>query len=177
MTAIWNLVVQRNEVAQYDGTNGADVVAGLSGATFASDTGSVLTFDEGGSTYTANAGDYILRSNNNVFSGVYGSMSAAVLFVAVPAPELVHAVGGPVSVPASVLGQTQPYTVNLPTAMPSTDYAVVAELRGAPNIVSGHSVLSVTIVDEDTVSVSVQSGAASLAGASLYCTAWAVSSS
>lgn len=169
MTAVFKVIITDQEGCEYDGTNGAAIVAQFTGCTFTSDTGGQLDFvDSYANPQTFHTGDVLLRINGGAFGGAIIGGSLAPAGYRYLAEASLAASSGSASVPASLLGQTAVYNVGLSPAMPSTDYVAFPQLLGAPNIVSGHSILSHTIVDEDTVQVTVQSGAASLAGASVY---------
>jgi hypothetical protein len=174
-------VTVRYRADKYDGGNAAAIVAAMQ-ATLIADNGVVMTVEvTGGITYNLNVNDWVVYTING------GTTVINVL----PTPEFMNFYAefvepggidsvtftqayGSVSVPASLLGQTQNYDVSLSEAMPSADYVPIASLRGAPNILQGHSILSVTPLDVDTVRVQVQSGAASLAGATIHVTAFSV---
>lgn len=172
----------------YTGANGAALVANLPGVTILSDNGTtmVVTHVNTGPVSVA-IGDRMIMQGNS-FSGlcaasIYGDLfrdfgaltstavtaAAATLGPVLTAAGLKVRAGGPLAVPASVLGQTQNYDVTLTgTAMSNTSYIPWAQLRGAPNIVSGHGILAVTALSATQVRVQVQSGAASLAGANVH---------
>lgn len=165
--------------AQYNGSNGADICAEFA-STFDFDNGTIVRFLDGDSVqHDVTNGQWVVWIGTSFFA-VLSSLpeepyKQLVTVADLANVSLVHAVGT-TSVPASLAGQTQSYNVNFSPAMPSTDYVYVAKLIGPPDVLSGHGILSHSIVDADTVSVSVQSGAASLSGASVEVTAWAVAS-
>lgn len=184
MAADWKVAIPNLDMALYDGTNGASIVAGLNGSVFISDTGSVLTFtDHNFTTQTVLSGRYVVRG-----VGQYGGIITAAQFAPnsgeyrnltdfvkglIPATIVTKLqqhgnASGLVSVPASLGGQTQNYDVTITPSIPADQLATVrpdAWLRGAPNIISGHCITQIpTVVNATTVRVRVQSGAASLAG-------------
>lgn len=183
MTATPTPVVNKIESFLYNGSNGADIVAEFPGMSFVSESGGTLHYLDPDSTPgTLDTGDRMVR----VAGSGYGSkvdptgwpaqwreIADLVTSFAPPAPALIKA-SGSTSVPASTAGQTDTYDVTLNASMPGTDYAFFPQLRGAPTIISGHAILSATIIDEDTVRVTVQSGVLSLAGSSVFVQAWAI---
>lgn len=179
MSVTWVPFVLKREYAVYDGTNGAALIAAFPGCVLDSDTGSQLDFHNATSEpFTLLVGEALSRTAEGALDGAWTGPNVAALsalpnLVAGFAPEvtLVQSVGVE-SVPASLLGNPgADYDVDLDAPMPSLAYAAVCELRGAPNIVSGHSILSHSILSVDQVRVRVQSGAASLAGATIHVTA------
>lgn len=178
MTVTFSPIVLGLEFALYDGTNGAELIAELVGSTFTSDVAGVLTFDDHQpleQQYTAPW--YIFRTADGLFGGAgatpdgYLKLAEIVQRYAADGVELVQSVGT-ASVPASLLGNSgADYDVTISPAQPSAEFVPIAQLRGAPTILYGHSILSATVIDADTVRVRVQSAAASLAGASILVTA------
>lgn len=173
---------------QYDGTNGAAVCAAL-GATLNADDGTQLDFTGADlSPYTLLASQwavwtYIPGWNplgipiyDATFAVQFADLSAFILSVAPTgsaAPTLIQA-SGSASVPASVLGQTANYDVTVSPALPDTSFKPIAQLRGAPGIISGHGIISVTVLSTTQVRVQITSAAASLAGGSVVVTAFAL---
>lgn len=172
---------------QYDGTNGAAVVSALNG-NLITDTGTQLDW-LGADTfpYTLLLGEWAIWTftpalnplgipvYDATFAVQYRNLQALVTSLAPTGAgaSLVQS-SGSAAVPASVLGQTANYDVTMSPALPDTSYKPVAQLRGAPGIISGHGILSVTVLSTTQVRVSIQSAAASLAGGSVVVTAFAL---
>lgn len=172
---------------QYTGSNGSALVNGIGGS-LVSDDGTTLKFFGPDSTFCqlavgdwavwfTNPGIQMLGGQaNNVYTAQYVNLAAAIASYAPTgsASTLIQSSGGPVAIPASVLGQTANYDVTMSPALPNTSYKPIAHLKGAPTIVSGHSILAVTVLSTTQVRVQVQSAAASLAGAGVYVNAFAL---
>lgn len=167
---------------QYDGTNGAAIVAAMEDAFIVSDNGSVLVIEITGTIqHTINVDEWVVYADNggtNVLI-VCPTPHFEALYSEFVEPGGIDSVtftqaAGSSSVAASVLGQTVNHDVNLSESMPSTDYVPIVQLRGAPNVLAGHAILNVTVLDVDTVRVQVQSAALSLAGATVHVTAFSV---
>lgn len=173
--------VIRNAI--YDGTNGAEIVAQFSG-TVVTDTGSVLV-------YTSQGEDYTCPLNNRIFWSAMDASNGAgpdlipfpwkVLTEPVTGTGTAYAfvtVTGTGSVPASLLGGVQTVDVTLSPvsggqgrALSGTVYTPLVSLRGAPNILSGHSIsnlLPPLPLSATSARVTVISGVASLAGGVIY---------
>lgn len=153
--------------AKYDGTNAAQIVAEF-GAIVISETGGVLTYADTGSGpfYTANLNDYIHWSGPGSSSTFAVSAPLAFPYVVLPLKAL-FTVTGSTAVPASTLGGAQNLTVNLSGSL-AAGYVPLVFLRGAPNILGGHAVTGVNVVDGDTVTVHIQSNPLSLSGGSVF---------
>ena len=174
MTAVFVPYVQGVEACQYLAGNGAELVAQLAGSSFTSDTGGVLTFtDQGSNVQVYNSGAILYRGADEVFAG--SGDPGAQFFKLIEVIQANAASGvqlvtrrGSAAIPASVLGNAGAnYDITLDGAMPSATYYPTTERHGAPTIISGHSVLSVTPLSATQVRVVVQSAAASLAGCTI----------
>lgn len=180
MTAVFVPYMQGVEACQYLSGNGAELVAQLAGSTFTSDTGGVLTFtDQGSNVQVYNSGTILYRGADEVFAGSgdpgaqYFKLIEIIQANAASGVQLVTRRGS-VAIPASTLGQTANYDVTLDGAMPSTPYYPTQEKRGAPTIISGHSLLSMTVLSATQVRLQVQSAPASLAGCTFHVQAQAL---
>jgi hypothetical protein len=153
--------------AQYDGTNAAEIVAEFN-AIVISETGGTLTYadDEFSQTYTVDEGQWVhwvgLTSSETFVQDTLLDFP----YTAIPLKSL-FTVTGSGAIPASTLGGQQNITVNLDSPL-QAGYVPLIFLRGAPNVLGGHTVLGHTIVDEDTVTVHIQSAALSLSGGSVF---------
>lgn len=171
--------VQVLRSAFYDGTNGTELVSQF-GGTVISDTGSLLTYQSQGEEYACPVGQRIFWSSPDASNG-YGPDLVPFPWKVLPAPVTgsgatyaLITVTGTGSVPASLLGAVQTVDVTLaPVAggegrtLSDTVYTPIVTLRGAPNVVSGHSVSNLIPplpLSATSTRVTVISGAASLAG-------------
>lgn len=179
---------------QYTGSNGAALVAQFGGSVV-NDDGTTLDFlGPDANLYSLTAGRWVLWTttpNPQLFMLEVPTSTYNLQFVDLTAntvgllvsggggytppaaPALVQA-SGSAAVPASLLGQTANYDVTMSPALPDDSFKPIAQLRGAPGIISGHGILSVTVIDADTVRVQINSAAASLAGGSVVVTAFAL---
>lgn len=166
----------------YDGVNGEEIVAQFNG-TIIEDTGTLLRYYDEGGSYSAALGDRVFWTSTEQSAGAQPELFPfpwrlwpETTSVPVTGYALVT-VTGSAAVPASLLGGQQTLTVNLgPVAggegavLSGTVYTPVADLRGAPNIISGHGIVTggVSVVSPSQVQVVVQSGIGSLAGGTAY---------
>lgn len=181
MALVINDRVSIIRVAQYDGTNAVDLLAQFS-SEVVSEIGGVLTYRPVGdlvNVYTANIGDYIHWTSET--DGTQNFVTTAPLdfpYVSLADPGAGIAsvadftVTGSAAIPASLLGGTQTIDVTLSGTMSGTDFVPLVFMRVGPSILpsvlSGHGISSAVPLDASTVRVIVRSGAASLAGASLF---------
>ena len=167
----------------YDGTNSAAIrnkAEDQYGTWTVSESGGVLTItktyaelDENNVPYhddwTVNNGDYVLFGNLGGMAGVYSQenfdLNYAIVDDALNQPVLIAM--GIESVPSINGGaSSSPISVTLKPALADSDYAAVAILAGGLGLLSKLEVSSVTVVDEDTVSVVVHNtGLLPLSGA------------
>lgn len=176
-------VVLCYQTAQYDGTNGEEICTQFT-STFDYDNGTTLRFLDGDSNqWDVLNGQWLLWVGTSFYAVLDDVPQEPYqrLIVAEAIEASFGALGlvkgsGSTSIPASTLGQTDTYDVTLSQAMPNTSYAFFPQLRGAPSIISGHAILSATIIDSDTVRVTVQSGVGSLSGSSVFVQAWELAS-
>lgn len=170
--------VIRNAI--YNGTNGVEILANFGGSVV-SDDGTTLVYASLGEEYTAHLGDRVFWSAVDASNGAGPDLLTFPWVVYSPtvsgAPAPVYAlvtVTGSAGVPASLLGAVQQVDVTLsPVAggsgriLSGTTYTPVVSLRGAPNILSGHSISNLVPplpLSATSTRVTVISGAASLAG-------------
>lgn len=167
--------------AAYDGTNGAEIISQFSGI-LDSDDGTLLRFHAMETTepiFEVPVGWRVIWGGTDAFEEIAPTIRPfpwAVVPLAGAAYKFVT-VTGTGAIPASLLGGTQNLTVNLlPVAggagatLNSAVYTPITDLRGAPNILSGHAVTTggVLPLSATQVRVTVQSGVASLAGGSVF---------
>lgn len=175
------------KAAKYNGSNGAAICAEF-GSTFIYDNGSTLRFldsDTNQHDVTANQWVSWIAGSPGSFFTVMANVPAdpysqllkqSQLDASLAGVGLVFGEGSS-AVPLSTLGNSGAnHDIDLSTTMPSTNFFYVAQLYGPPTIISGHSILSSSIIDNNTVRVRVQSGVASLAGASVVVRAMALTS-
>lgn len=169
--------------ATYDGTNGTEIVNQF-GASVLSDTGTVLTYLDNGEEFACPLGQRIFWSDSSAGSG-FGTDLIPFPWKVLPDPVTgtgaayaLVTVTGSASVPASLLGGVQTIDVTLaPVAgglgrtLSGTVFTPLVSLRGAPNIISGHSISNLIPpipLSATSSRVTVISGAASLTGAIVY---------
>lgn len=168
--------------AQYDGSNAVDILSQFN-AERVSESGGVLTYRTVGdpfNTFTANTGDYIHWSSSTDASQSFAIPTLLPFpYVPIPtgsaAPPVVYTdfvVTGSAAIPASALGGTQVIDVTLSGTMSGTNFVPAVFMRVGPSILpsvlSGHGISSAVPLNATTVRVTVRSGLASLAGASLF---------
>lgn len=167
-------------VVIYDGTNGSEIEAAVLGLTLVSDTGSEMTWEDGGSnTHVTAVGDGV-RLAGAVDEGftAEGNVTAAEmavcnrpLQVAFAAPVVPTLAVGSAPVPSLLLGASTTVSVDLHSDMPSTNYQVDAAITGA---VGSLAITGLSIVDEATVQVTVHAGVAYVSGAQVLVVALGV---
>ncbi len=177
-------IVNRLHAVQYDGTNSSDIVA-LDIFDFNNDdeTGGVWTFQSppDGTLRTVNTDDWILYSQNAITS-VASNVEFVAQFSCNALCEIVEEVAmevenlalapkvqavGVAPVPTLVLNATANIDVTLQPAMADASYDAYAHKFAGVSL-ANLNITSVTVVDEDTVTVGVQNtGLVTLAGASI----------
>jgi hypothetical protein len=170
-------VVSTLFAVQYDGTNSADIVA-LDDFDFnnSSESSGVWSFQSppDATSYTINTGDWILYAQNQVmlknsnseFLLQYTCNTVCNDVSVFSTGEQVRAIGV-APVPSLVLSGTANVDVTLHPAMPDTNYTAYAATFAGISL-TDLQINSVTVVDEDTVTVAVENtGLITLAGASL----------
>lgn len=170
---------------QYDGTNGTYVASCIASAEVSSDDGTTLTLSLfGGLTLLPiTSGQWVVVLGGSlqnivadeVFSaeglGYRQAMSAQDIENAIAAIEPVMAAGIE-SIPSLIAGAQTNVNVTLVPAMSGTAYSAAPVLVGGAQLLGSLSVLSHTVVDEDTVTVTVKNnGLVTLAGAQVLVTA------
>lgn len=163
--------------AQYDGSNGAEIVGQF--GDLVSDNGTTLVYADTGfptPTFSAEVGQYVgWRSEFAEGSAIDGvdeipSFPSLILVDSEEIPTAIVQHSGRGSVVAKALGGPQDVTVTLDTPMPDATWepASVA-IYGPPGLagLGGHSVDSWTVVDEDTITVHILSAVGSLAGTNI----------
>lgn len=173
-------VVNTLRAVQYDGTNSADIVA-LDEFDFssASESSGVWSFQSppDSTSYTFNTGDWILYAQNQVFQRVTNSdfisnyqcnalcpeVEALESFALAPKVQAV----GVAAVPTLVLNATANVDVTLQPAMADDTYSAYAHKFAGVSL-ANLNITSVTVVDEDTVTVGVENtGLVTLSGATI----------
>ena len=161
------------QASVYDGSNGSQIASEM-GFLVASDDGENLVIEG----ITVPAGHYLVWARQIVqgtpqvvFEGVFDATTYALLYGGVAVPVISE---GSTNINASTLGGNRDFNVTLSPAMPTNVYVVIAQIRGPAAIIGGHSIVSTQIFDEDTVRITVNSAAASLAGGNIHVTALAI---
>jgi hypothetical protein len=170
-------VVSTLVAVQYDGTNSGDITALDPGFDFNNDTevGGVWSFQSppDATSYTINTGDWILyaqnmvilKNSNSEFELQYtcNALCPDVEALAVPQVQAI----GVAPVPTLLLSATANVNVTLQPAMADDTYTAYAH-KFAGISLTDLQINSVTVVDEDTVTVAVENvGLATIAGASV----------
>lgn len=177
MAAIPIDVVSTLRAVQYDGTNSGDITA-LDEFDFnnSSESGGVWSFQSppDATSYTINTGDWILyaqnmvmlKNSNSEFILQYSCNTLCADVGGFSSGQQVRAMGF-APVPSLVLNATANIDVTLSPAMPDDTYTAHAS-KFAGVSVTDLNITSVTVVDEDTVTVGVQNvGLLTLAGATI----------
>lgn len=163
-------IVDRKQAVQYTGTNSADIDGLITQFDITSEVGGVLNFDSAGSSFSANTNDWIVYFQGMVFNTF--SPSAFNTFYSCNA--LCDDVTGGLQVlsvgvaetPLLLAGASAVVAVTLVPAMPDSSFNAYAQLFGAANILASLSITGVSVVDADTVNVTVQNtGLLTLGGA------------
>lgn len=189
-------IVDRYVAVQYNGSNKAEVAAIIADYSFVSEGGGTLEFTTGGSNRTVNSTEWVRAVGGN-YSGVfadsffaqyysryatYGDISGfagggdlADLTERVEelesSPSGVQAAGIALA-PTLLLGASATVPVNLSQAMPDTSYTPHAQLIASTTALGSLSVTGISVVDTDTVNVTVQnSGLVNLSGVQILVTA------
>lgn len=159
-------VVEIRQGVQYTGSNSADVVAAVQGATLVSEVGGVLTIATEVGEFAIPTGewmrwrevgdqtDYYQPVPDIYFQGIYRRY-----------PRMVTRQGYG-NIAAGGLGGAQDVTVTLDAPMSTTGYVPRVQLLGAPGLIGGHGLVPGapwTIVDEDTIAVHLVSEIAAAA--------------
>lgn len=167
--------------AVYDGLNGMEIVT-TAQLDFVSDDGNILRFtvpDQPFPVYEVEVGERVFWSGGGAFDG------NSVELLPFPWRELPTGVDqrfvtvtGTAEVQGSLLGETQVINVTLSPVeggdgfgMDGTMYTPMVSLRGAPGVLTGHGIDEVTVLDADTVQVTVMSDVGSFDGARLWAVA------
>lgn len=173
-------VVDKYLLTVFDGSNQAEIATALANDyTFVSLTGGTLTFTVNFNNYSLATGDSVRHANGNFFGAFtpsqvtfnFNVLAAAADITALDARvDDLEAVSGILSAgitetPTLLLGQSATVAVNLVPAMPDTSYTPSAQLIGPSTALGSLSITAVSIVDVDTVNVTVQnSGLVNLSG-------------
>jgi hypothetical protein len=174
-------VVDTLRAVQYDGTNSADIIALDPGFAFdnASEANGVWSFQSppSSASFVVHTGEWLLFAQNQVFSKVsnvdrINNFSCNVLcediepLTALASLPLVSALGV-APVPALLASATAEVMVTLQPAMADDTYSAYAH-KFAGVALDDLQINSVTVVDEDTVTVAVENtGSQTIAGASI----------
>lgn len=160
-------IFQKFSAEMYDGSNGTTVAA-IVNCTVVSDNGTTLVivssqYDQ----YTLQLNDWIIWAVTSGSPGITSILPDGIFQeIYFPAPDLITATGS-TPVPGLSPGGSQDVDVTMSPAMSNVDYVPIAMLRGTPAVLQGHSIASVSVMDETTVRVVVQSTAGSISGSSV----------
>lgn len=160
----------------YSGSNSADLNDAITDFTITSESSGVLNFNSGGSSFTLNTGDYVVFQHGAVYN-VFGDTTFDLDFAEVLTREQALALGtvsvksaGIATVPVLLLNTPVVVAVDITPAMPDTGFTPNVDLFGSTDL-SSITINSVTVVDVNTVNVSVQTSQATFAGLQLLVTA------
>lgn len=193
MSAVPHYVVTRNRVVTYDGTNSADIDALISDFTIVSESGGILNFTSNGGSNTAHVGYQIFYNELGIVTDSVSPANYASQVVELPdfaamqtaidnLTESVADLGeqfasmdalgaaGAVTFPAIAASGDASVAVDINPAMPDTSYTVAAQIFGGINL-GVLSVTDVTVVDTNTVNVTIHNGGLLSLGASVLVTA------
>lgn len=185
-------IVDKYQAIQYTGSNSAEIVSAVGNAQVVSESGGTLELESpvGSGHFFVDSGGWVRFISNQVLSTctsaefglnyIHNAVFADVDLEAVTDrldlleaadPLLSSGVG---AVPALLLNASTVVTVTLDPAMADDTFAPHARLLGSASLLGNLSITAVSIVDEDTVDVTVQnSGLATGAGATVLVTATA----
>lgn len=164
-------VTQLVRSIQYTGANGSYIIGTWdTGATFLSDTGSVLTFRDGDSiTRTVHVNDWVIQMDgvNDAYPQVVTPTNYAARW-----RELINGVTalsmGSAPVPALTASGSTNIAVDISPTMANTTYTPAATLVGTSALLADLEITSVTVTDADTITVSVtNNGILTLSGATV----------
>lgn len=176
MTATSFNIVERRHAVQYDGANSGDIDA-LFALNTVSEAGGVWTFESppGSSTFTANTNDWIVYAQNmalathtpTAFNTFYSCNAVCEDVEGLASGTSVRAAGVAPIPTLTVLNPDATVAVQLTPSMPDAGYTASA-YTFAGVALGDLEVNSVTVVDADTVNVSVSNtGLVSIAGANV----------
>lgn len=160
---------------QYDGTNSAAILTAINvgggSAVIDSETGGVLTIGSCGNHDNVAVTDWVRYDHFCVVQVHHdGSFHRDYLLDTEISGDQSALTGvGTATVPALLLGASTTVAVDVAPAQADSSYSVVARLVGA---VGSLTVTSTSVVDVDTVNVTVHAGVAYLAGAQVLVLAY-----
>lgn len=182
-------IVARYQAIQYTGSNSADIDAAISGLDIVSESGGVLVVESpiGSSQYTVNTNDWVQFTQGQV-SFVYDPATFVFYFIPNVVTDDLSSLtdrlddleasvtsvnaAGVMQAPTLLFGQSTDVDVNIIPAMPSASYDAHAQLFAASTALGSLSITAVSVLDADTVRVTVQnSGLVSLSGVHILVTA------
>jgi len=146
----------------YPGTGGAAVAAAL-GATFVSESGGVLSMNLNGDAWTVPSGSWMVQVYDvgtaawQAWSLVSASdLAKRVIEVSAPVAPTIRQ--GAAAVGPLLLNTSATVGVQLSSAMPSAAYAADAVVWTGASLLGALEVTAVSVVDADTVNVTVHNG-------------------
>lgn len=189
-------IVNRYLAIQYDGTNSAEIDGLIANFTIDSETGGVLSFNSLSSPFTVNTGDWIRYTQGHVESthpdsefqaffvrnAIYldtdhTSLDSDITDLDDRVTELESTAGtgiraaGIALAPTLLLSASATVAVDFSPAMPNTSYTPHVQLIASTTALGSLSVTGTTVVDTNTVNVTVQnSGLVNLSGVQLLVT-------
>jgi len=163
-------IVESRKAIQYTGSNSAEIDSTITDLTIDSETGGVLTVTSSGSQYTVNTGDWIvfwqgaiLSKHSNATLAVFYLENALASDLASLASEAVRS-AGVTSSPTLLLNTPVDVAVQLVPAMADSSYTASAYIFGTGVNLGQITINSVTVTDADTVTVNIETSAASTLG-------------
>lgn len=191
MPSTTHAIVYSYRSVQYTGSNSADIDALVTDFVIDNETAGVLTATSGGTQFTINTTDWVIywqgavqTVNTNTQYNTYYVDDALVTdltsvngAITTLQGQVAALLAGGTSVglkesPTLLLGQSATVAVDIIPAMPNTSYAATAQLVASATVLGSLSITSTSIVDADTVNVTVQnSGLLNLSGVHILVTA------
>lgn len=169
MPAIY--LADRVMAIQYTGSNSAEIDGLITDFTIDSEGGGTLAFTSGGSPYSVSTGEWVRYAQGAVLNthttsflnfafvrnAIYDDVTALQSQVdgLMAADALLSA--GVQEAPLLIVGSTV-VSVNLIPAMPDTSYTPHAQLFASTAILGPLSITAVSVVDTDTVNVTILNG-------------------
>lgn len=159
-------IVDRVKAIKYTGGNSAEIDGLITDFVITSEGGGTLHFDSGGNSYTVSTNEWVRYTQGFVLN-THTQSSLDFLFIRNivydEAVSLITAAGsglkaaGIKEAPLLIVGNTT-VAVDLIPAMPNTSYSPLAQLFASTALLGPLSITSVTVVDTDTVNVTINNG-------------------
>jgi hypothetical protein len=153
----------------YTGSNSADLDAAITDFVITSESGGVLHFDSGGSSFTANTSNQVIFLQGFVYA-VFTQSQYENYYSEITVKSASLKSAGIATAPTLILDIPATVSVDITPAMPDASYTPHVDLFGGTDL-SSIIINSVTVIDTNTVDVSVQTSLASFNGLQILVTA------